>query len=149
MFAGTGNCAEPAPVKAFSKLRLRGVACGSLFSVATTHSGARGRLYLTRLRVTAGVTLLNSRTRLAFTRPLVCLVITFLARCDNRCWHVVITVAGTVGSGEVYSWGSNREGALGTGDTRDRFIPVVVEVRGGDRRRIECGLVCSRGHCVS
>lgn len=42
-------------------------------------------------------------------------------------YHRAVLVAGSAGSREVYTWGTNKEGQLGLGDFEDRAEPTLVE----------------------
>ena len=53
--------------------------------------------------------------------------------------------------GNLYTWGDNKYGQLGLGDSRNRFVPSLIQVQREDSQRVESFADVSSGgrHCIA
>ena len=131
VFSGSGDQSEPCCVKGLTKFRVRHVNCGHSYTMATTHSGdiyswgagnwgqlGHGDLH-DRFIPTVIKGLRNSSGNAG----------------GNKSHHARIAgvacgvrhVAAMTSTGRLYTWGWNKHGQLGHGDTEDRTAPEMVQ----------------------
>ena len=133
VFCGTGDVAHPTLVSGLKKSRIRHVQCGWGFTLACTNSGAlyswgsneRGQLGTGD----ANAKFVPCKVQ-ASSAPIV------QVSCGPR-HSAALDI-----EGKVHMWGSNRNGQLGLGDSKDRLSPCFLArlaTRAGSCIQISCG----------
>mmetsp|Transcript_24017 Transcript_24017/g.42635 ORF Transcript_24017/g.42635 Transcript_24017/m.42635 type:complete len:850 (+) Transcript_24017:12-2561(+) len=137
---GTHETKVPLVIKVLSDKSVRVIACGEYHSLALTDRGdlySWGRGFEGQLGIREDVLAASTPKYIdAFRRKKVeaiaCGYTHSLAICEGR----------------IYSWGEGRSGQLGTGKTRQRNVPQVVDVIGEDNAQ-ETLVSCSAGFAHS
>ena len=123
VFTGNGDRCVPNPIKSLRKRRIRQINCGWGFTIVSTHAGnvfSWGENKCGQLG--------HGDTRPRFIPTLIDALVSDVKRslrisqisCGAR--HSAAIGA----TGRVYTWGWNKHGQLGLGDTHDRLVPSMV-----------------------